>query len=129
VHCGLLCFSLQLNYRNPYTYISVGDIVSTMMAVYGMMLLRGIFRPELESQFKLSGKVMCVQLALFIGVLPRIIIGILVANDVIQCGQLFPSKGRGESMHLSVCLSVCRYVSFCLQLTVVSVSQIAFLLV
>lgn len=68
-----------------------------MLAVYGLMILRGVFQPELEQQFKLSGKIMSIQMALLASVLPNIIINALVANNVIKCSPLFPSNGRGES--------------------------------
>jgi organic solute transporter subunit alpha len=92
----------SMSFYNPYTYVDLANVVSTLMAVYGMMLLRNAFQPELELHFKITGKVLSVQLALVFSVLPKTIVGILVATDVISCGPIFSSRARGEAIYHTV---------------------------
>jgi len=88
-----------LRLDNAFIYIVVGNIVSTMTAVYGLMLFKNTFQPELGSRFLLVGKIICVQLTLMASIIPNAIINILVNANVITCGPLFPSKARGESIY------------------------------
>jgi organic solute transporter subunit alpha len=81
---------------NGFIYITVINIISSCVAVYGLMLLRGAFLPELEADFSITGKILSLQLTLLSSALPNLIIGILVATDVIKCGPVFSSKARGE---------------------------------
>lgn len=67
-----------------------------MLAVYGLMVTKVTLTPDLGLSHQLSGKILSFQLALVSSVIPSIIIGILVNNDVVKCGPIFPSKARGE---------------------------------
>ena len=88
---------------NGYVYIAVINVMSTLIAYYGLTVLRAALRPELERQFSVTGKILSLQLTLLCSAIPNIVIGILVATDVIACSALFPSKARGEGMHKKVC--------------------------
>jgi len=67
-----------------------------MVAYYGLTVLRVALRPELEERYKVTGKILSLQLTLLSSAIPNLVIGIFVSTDVIQCGELFPSKARGE---------------------------------
>ena len=84
-----------------------------MSAVYGLMLFKNAFLPELGVRFRLVGKIISVQLSLLASIIPNAIIAILVMTDVIKCGPLFPSKARGEGKPRAsnytkqICLQIC----------------------
>jgi Organic solute transporter Ostalpha len=96
VLCCVLLMLLQLSPFNGFIYITVTNIISSCVAVYGLMLLRGAFQPELEKDFAITGKIASLQLTLLSSAIPNLIIGILVSTDVIKCSPIFPSKARGE---------------------------------
>ena len=83
---------------NGYVYISSVNVVSTLIAYYGLTVLRLGLKPELEHQFVVTGKIASLQLTLLTSAIPNLIIGLLVSTDVIRCSSLFPSKARGEGM-------------------------------
>ena len=68
-----------------------------MVAYYGLTVLRVALLPELEDRFSVTGKILSLQLTLLLSsAIPNLIIGIFVSTNVIHCGDLFPSKARGE---------------------------------
>lgn len=89
----------NMSLYNGYLYVTFVNLVSTMVAVYGLMLTRGVLRPELEQQFSITGKIASLQLTLICSALPNVIISVLVATGVIRCSPLFPSKARGEMLY------------------------------
>lgn len=98
-----------MSFNNSFLYIAIINLISTLSAMYGLMLLRGILHPELEKQFAITGKIACLQLTLICSALPNLFIGVLVALNIIKCGPLFPSKARGEGMCVFLLtLSHCR---------------------
>jgi len=92
---------------NGYLYVTVLNLVSTVIAVYGLMLTRGALRPELEEQFSITGKIASLQLTLLSSAIPNLIISILVSYEVIDCSPLFPSKARGESKDANRDMDAC----------------------
>lgn len=89
----------NMSIYNGYLYVTVLNLVSTVIAVYGLMLTRGALRPELEEQFSITGKIASLQLTLLSSAIPNLIISILVSYEVIDCSPLFPSKARGEMLY------------------------------
>jgi len=81
---------------NAYLYIIIINIVSTMIAMYGLMLIKRAFLDQLEGPYRLSLKVTCLQLSLIITVFIKIITGVLVYSNVIHCTEFLPSKARAE---------------------------------
>jgi Organic solute transporter Ostalpha len=90
----------QMSLDNGYLYISCVNLVSTVVAYYGLTVLRGALRQELEEKFSVTGKILSLQLTLLLSAIPNLFISILVSTDVIQCGALYPSKARGEGKKL-----------------------------
>ena len=86
----------QISITNAQTYLSLLNILSTMTAMYGLMIQRKTFLPDLGKLYSLSGKILTVQTTLFSTIIPIIIINMLVSFGVISCGPMFPSKARGE---------------------------------
>ncbi|ESN92577.1 hypothetical protein HELRODRAFT_189512 [Helobdella robusta] len=85
--------------NNGFIYIMVVNLISTMLAVYGLMLTKGALQENLQEKFSITGKIASLQLTLICSVIPNLIIGILVSNGVITCGPLLTSKGRGEVLY------------------------------
>jgi organic solute transporter subunit alpha len=73
----------SMNLNNGFIYITIVNLTSTLVAVYGLLLMRGAFRQELEKDFVITGKILSIQLTLLSSAIPNLIIGILVATDVI----------------------------------------------
>jgi len=93
---------VQMSLSNGFIYITVTNIISSMVAVYGLMILRGAFQQELEKDFAITGKIASIQLTLLSSAIPNLIIGILVSTDVIKCGPIFSSKARGEGRPIEI---------------------------
>lgn len=89
----------NMSLDNAYIYVTVLNLVSTLVAVYGLMLTRGLLGPEFERQFSITGKIASLQLTLICSAVPNLIIGILVSTGVIQCSVLLPSKARSEMLY------------------------------
>jgi NADH:ubiquinone oxidoreductase subunit 4 (subunit M) len=87
---------MQVSFQHSFVYLLITNMVSTCTAVYGLMLLRNAFRPELEKQFFIMGKFASVQLTLILGSLVLIILAILIGNGVIGCSPLLSPKGRAD---------------------------------
>lgn len=90
-----ICFP-QIDQNGAFIYFTIVNTISSFVAVYGLMLLRGAFRPELERDFHITGKIFSIQLAIIISAIPNLILSILVATGVIPCGPIFPSESRAE---------------------------------
>jgi organic solute transporter subunit alpha len=84
---------------DAYGYITSANILSTLVAFYGLTVWRVALRPELEEQFRVTGKLVSLQLTLLSSAIPSIIIAILVSTGVIGCTTVFPSKARGEAIN------------------------------
>jgi organic solute transporter subunit alpha len=92
----------DLQLMNAYVYVTVINLTSTVIAVYGLMLFRGTFAPELEQKFAISGKIMSIQLALIISILPNVILSFLVLFQVIPCRIFFSSKTIAEEIYHAI---------------------------
>lgn len=92
----------NMSFGNGFLYITIINLTSTLVAVYGLMLMRGAFQQELEKDFQITGKILSLQLTLLISAIPNLIIGILVSTDVIPCVPMFPSKARGEIIYHAI---------------------------
>jgi organic solute transporter subunit alpha len=88
--------------RHSYIYIVSCNLLSTMTAVYALMLLRNAFRPELEKRFFIMGKFASVQLSLVSGALTLLILAALIGSGTVSCGPLLATKGRADGIYHSV---------------------------
>lgn len=84
--------------NGAFLYIATMNLISTLLSMWGLMILKATTRADLEARFALNGKFGCVQLSLITIALINIIIGILVTTRVIQCTTFFPSKSRSEEI-------------------------------
>lgn len=89
----------HIDQNGAFIYFTIVNTISSFVAVYGLMLLRGAFRPELERDFHITGKIFSIQLAIIISAIPNLILSILVATGVIPCGPIFPSESRAEGIY------------------------------
>jgi len=92
----------QFSIDSAFGYVVVANIISTMSAVYGLMLFRNAFQPDLGIRFLITGKILCIQLSLLASIFPNVIINLLVVFDVIKCSPLFPSRARGEGNYTTM---------------------------
>lgn len=88
--------NFQTSLKNGFIYITSLNLLSTMIAVYGLMLTKRVLAPELQTKFEITGKIATLQLTLLSSVIPNFIIGFLVSNEIIGCGTFLPKRGRGE---------------------------------
>jgi len=78
-------------------YIQVAMTISTMIAVYGMLLVMGVAAPNLP-EFRLKPKYLSIQLVLVTTTLIGFIINIVVAQDAIPCHKPFSSTARASQI-------------------------------
>lgn len=84
---------------NGFLYISTLNLLATLLAMWGLMVLKTALSPDLEEKFSLTGKIGCIQLCLLSSSIPNIIIGILVTANVIHCTSFYPSKARADAIY------------------------------
>lgn len=87
---------MQLN--KAFLYITIINTTSTLVAVYGLMLLRRIFTPELEEKFKIGGKIASIQMCLIASIIPSLVLNSLLVNHKLPCTKILSPKTVAEGI-------------------------------
>jgi len=85
-----------MNASSAYLYITILNVLCTLVAMYGLMLIKGYFQPELEPRYRMAYKVGCIQLCLICSLMPKLIVSILVLTKVLTCTTSLSAKTRSE---------------------------------
>ncbi|ESO13124.1 hypothetical protein HELRODRAFT_159741 [Helobdella robusta] len=92
----------EMKISRAFLYITVINVTSTLIAVYGLMLLRKVFMPELEKKFKIGGKIASIQLCLIASIIPNLVLNLLLVNSKLPCTKLLSPKTIAEEiLHIS----------------------------
>ncbi|KAK2146907.1 hypothetical protein LSH36_579g02028 [Paralvinella palmiformis] len=103
--------------NNAFTYVSCLNTVSTLFAVWGLIIVQKAFRKTLK-QFLIFVKFVVLQLTLIGTVLFNVIITVLVSKGIIRCTELISTGARAARMDNGclviwmLCLSILGRIAF-----------------
>lgn len=97
----------EMQINKAFLYITIINTTSTLVAVYGLMLLRRIFTPELEEKFKIAGKIASIQMCLIASIIPNLVLNSLLVNHKLPCTKILSPKTVAEEiLHITWVLTM-----------------------
>ncbi|XP_053394243.1 organic solute transporter subunit alpha-like isoform X2 [Mercenaria mercenaria] len=94
-------YNVKVSVDEPYVYITVVSTISTLLSMYGLIVIFGASRLHLK-HYHLTLKFISLQVVIILVELQRLVFSILAERDIPECIGSRGSRVRGESaLHIA----------------------------